>query len=75
MDLQEIKKQLPHGAIKEIAERANLPFSMVANYFKGKSKKPHLKEAEILKTTSEFLKEYKQKRSEAINTLQEALNN
>jgi predicted transcriptional regulator len=72
MELQEIKKQLPHGAIREIAKRAKVTEGLISRVFNGKiEKSPH--EPEILKVTAEYLTEYKAKEKEAIAAIQAAI--
>lgn len=72
MNLSEIKKQLPHGAIKEIAQRSGLSTTTVSQIFNGIIESPKL--SEVLKATAEYLKEYKAKENEAVNALNEVLN-
>ncbi len=37
MDRQELKKMLPHGSLKEVAQHANVSRAAVTNYFKGRN--------------------------------------
>lgn len=71
MNLQEIRKQLPSGAIKEIARRANTSTTSVSLIFKGKINS--LKKQEVLQVTADFMAEYKAKEKEAKDTIQKAL--
>ena len=71
MNLQEIKKQLPAGAIKEIAKRTNTSTSTVCYVLKEKINSP--KKPAILQATAKYLKEYKAKEKEAKEALQEAI--
>jgi hypothetical protein len=70
MDLKEIRKQLPHGAINGIATRVKMSTSMVCLVLKGKKESP--KKSEILLAAAEYLTEYKAKEREAMKALQEA---
>jgi AcrR family transcriptional regulator len=72
MTLQEIRKNLPTGAIKEIAKRANTSETTVSLLFKGKTNS--LRKQEILQITADFLKEYKTREREAKEAISEALN-
>jgi hypothetical protein len=71
MDLKDLKKQLPSGAIKEIANRANTSKSTVCIVLGGKSESP--KKTEILNKTAEYLTEYKAKEREAKEALIKAI--
>ncbi|MDR0420424.1 MAG: hypothetical protein LBH30_03110 [Prevotellaceae bacterium] len=71
MDLKELKKQLPSGAIKEIAKRANTSKSTICIVLGGKSDSP--KKPEILKATAQYLKEYKTRERKAKEALIKAL--
>ena len=69
MDLQDIRKQLPSGAIKDIAERAGVSTSTVCAVMKGKRETP--KKPKILQTAADYLAEYKEKEREAMMRLKE----
>lgn len=71
MDLQEIKKQLPSGAMRAIAKRAKVSTSLVSLTFNGKINSP--KKTDVLNATAEYLKEYKAKEKEASDALKEAI--
>ena len=71
MNLQEIKKQLPSGAVKAIAERAKVSTSLVSLTFNGKTNS--VKKTDIMNATAEYLNEYKAKEREASNALKEAI--
>ena len=71
MTLQEIRKQLPSGAIKEIAKRANTSTTSVSLIFKGKINS--LKKQEVLQVAADFMAEYKAKERETKEVLQKAL--
>lgn len=70
MDLQEIRKQLPSGAIKEIAKRTNTSTTTACVVLKGKRESP--KKPEILQAAAEYLAEHKAKEREAMKALQKA---
>ena len=72
MELSEIRKNLPSGAIKEIAKRANTSHTTVSLLFKGKTNS--LRKQEILQITADFIKEYKTREREAKEAIKEALN-
>lgn len=71
MDIASIKKQLPHGALKEIAIRSNYSKSSISQFFNGKF--IPLKSAKILKVTAEVLRDHKIREKEAINELNKVL--
>ncbi|WP_321287823.1 hypothetical protein [uncultured Sunxiuqinia sp.] len=68
----EIKSKLPHGAIKEIAQRTNLSTSTISQVLNSKTKSPQL--AEILKATAEVLKEFRDRERKALAELDMVLN-
>ena len=67
MDIKEIKKQLPTGAIKEIAKISGVHYATVQSFFAGKETKENIK---LLGITAKFLKDYKEKKATAIEELQ-----
>ncbi len=72
MKLQELKNQLPNGAIREISRRMKISPATISNVLNektGSKKKP-----EIIKATAEYLKEYKSRENEASEAITEALN-
>ena len=71
MDLQEIRKKLPSGAIKEIANRTKISTSTVCIILKGKRESP--KKPEILQAAADYLTEYKAKKREAVEALKTAI--
>jgi DNA-binding LacI/PurR family transcriptional regulator len=71
MNFQEIKKQLPHGAIKNIAQRSGLSTTTISHIFNGVIESP--KQADVLQATAEFMKEYREKKNAATKALTEAL--
>lgn len=71
MNLQEIKKQLPSGAVKAIAKRAKVSTSLVSQTFNGKINSA--KKMAIMHATAEYLTEYKAKEKEATEALKEAI--
>jgi predicted transcriptional regulator len=73
MELKEIRKQLPHGAIREISKRAKVTEGLVSRIYNGQLKNSP-KEPKIKKATAEYLAEYKTKEREANEALKAALN-
>ena len=71
MDIENIRKQLPHGALTEIAMRTNYSKGTISLFFKGKA--TPTKSADILKATADILREYKIKEKEAIGQINEVL--
>jgi len=72
MNINTIRKQLPSGAIKEIAQKTGLSTTTVSHVFRGKARSP--KQAAILNAAAEFVKEYKAKEAESMRAITEALN-
>ncbi|TRX37880.1 hypothetical protein FNW52_02985 [Flavobacterium sp. ZT3R18] len=67
MNIQEIKKQLPTGAIKEIANLSGVHYATVQGFFNGKQTKEDVR---IIEVTAEYLENYKKKKSKATAKLQ-----
>lgn len=72
MNYKDLRNQLPHGAIREIAKRADVTESLISRFFNGKiGKSP--KETKILNITVQYLKEIKEQRRAAKKELQKVL--
>ena len=71
MNLKEIKHQLPHGSIIEIAKRTELSPSTISLFFRGKLKV--MDSVKIIRTAADVIKESKEKEREAIAYLKEAI--
>jgi hypothetical protein len=67
MDIKEIRKKLPLGAIKEIVKNSGVEYATVQRFFRGENTKENLK---LMQVTAEFLEEYKTKEKQAIDKLQ-----
>lgn len=67
MNIQEVKKQLPAGAIKAISELSGVHYATTQNFFNGKETKENLK---LIEHTTKYLKEYKEAKATAIQKLQ-----
>lgn len=71
VDLTEVRKQLPHGAIVEIAKRAGVLTPTVSRALYGDKRSPKL--PEIIKAVAEFLAEYKAREQAAIKAFNEVM--
>lgn len=71
MTLQEIKNQLPTGAIKELASRTKLSQTTISQVLNGKLETR--KKAKILQATADLITEYRAKEQEATEALQKAI--
>lgn len=69
--MNDIRLELPHGAIKEIAKRVQLSTSTVSRVLNGIIDSP--RKGDILKATADYLKDYKRKNKEAAEAINEAL--
>lgn len=67
MNIQEIKKQLPTGAGKEIAKISGVNYDTVQRFLRGIETKENLK---LIEVTADYLKEYKEKMKIATAKLQ-----
>lgn len=67
MNIQEVKSQLPIGAMSEIAKLSGVNSSTVQKFFEGKKTKANIL---LIETTTKYLKEYKEKENKAIQELQ-----
>lgn len=67
MNIQEVKKQLPTGALGEIAKLSGVNYSVVQRFFAGNETKSSLK---IIEVTTNYLREYKEAKAIALQELQ-----
>ena len=72
MTVSEIKKELPHGAIKAIAQSTGLSTTTISHVLNGKITSP--KQSDIITATAEYLTEYKAREAEAIEAMTRVLN-
>jgi hypothetical protein len=67
MNIQEIKKGLPIGAMSEISKLSGVNSTTVQRFFNGEKTKFNIK---LLEVTAQFLKNYKEKEANAMQELQ-----
>lgn len=67
MDIKEIKKRLPIGAMSEISKLSGVNSTTVQRFFNGEKTKFNIK---LLEVTANYLKSYKQKEAIAMQELQ-----
>lgn len=67
MDIQQIRTQLPLGAVKEIVKRSGINYATVQRFFRGEETKENLN---LMQVTAQYLKEYKEAKASAIMELQ-----
>lgn len=67
MNIQEIRNQLPLGAVKEIVTRSGVQYATVQRFFRGEETKENLN---LLRVTAQYLKEYKEAKANAMQELQ-----
>lgn len=72
VDLKEIRKQLPHGSVKIIAEKVGVNIGTVSRALSGDKRSPKL--PEIIKATAEYLAEFKAKENAAFDALNKVVN-
>ncbi len=70
MKIEKLKKQLPHGAVKDIAEKTALSTSTVCQILKGGQSPQRVR---VLTITALYLSEYKAKEKEADKVLTRVL--
>ncbi len=70
MDFKELKKQLPPGAITEIAKRAGVTFSTMQRFINGIKTKNDIS---LLQEITQYLKEFKDAKATAVQELEEVL--
>lgn len=68
MSIQELKKDLPIGAMSEIAKLSGVNSATVQKFFNGEKTKANIL---LIKTTTKFLKDYKEKENKALQELKE----
>jgi uncharacterized protein YbjQ (UPF0145 family) len=67
MNIQEIKKQLPNGALREIAKISGVHYATVQSFLAGNETKENLN---LMRVTAQYLKEYKEAKANAMQELQ-----
>lgn len=72
IDLKEVRKQLKHGSVVLIAQKAGVNVGTVSRALSGDKRSPKL--PDILKATAEILAEYKAKELEAMEAINEVMN-
>ncbi|MDD4385844.1 MAG: hypothetical protein PHD06_11775 [Bacteroidales bacterium] len=73
INLKEVRKHLPHGAIKEIAKRTGYSRPVVSNLFRDKGMNKPKAAAEMLKAAAEIITAHKAKEREAVEALNAAM--
>ena len=69
MQLEEIRKELPHGAMKDIAKSVGVSRATVSQFFSG-ALKP-VKAVEILECAANIIRIKKERESKVMNDLKE----
>lgn len=67
MNIQEIKKQLPNGALRDIAKISGVNYATVQSFLAGNQTKENLN---LMRVTAQYLKEYKEAKANAMQELQ-----
>jgi hypothetical protein len=67
MNIKELKKDLPIGAMGEIAKLSGVDSSTVQKFFNGKKTKANIL---LIETTTKYLSDYKAKEKKALQELQ-----
>ena len=67
MNIKEIRKQLPIGAVKDIVKISGVEYATVQRFFRGENTKENIK---LMNVTADYLEQYKTKEKEAIEKLQ-----
>ena len=70
--IQSLKKELPQGAVKEIAARTGLSTATVSDVVNGKRNSAST--SKVLQATAQFLAEYRQAEKEALEAINAVLN-
>ena len=71
MNIKEIKKQLSHGAIKQIARNTGFSATLISLTLKGVGDSP--KKVEIIKAAAKIIKEHKRNEQKALAYLKDAI--
>jgi DNA-binding transcriptional regulator YhcF (GntR family) len=67
MNIKELKKDLPIGAMSEIAKMSGVNSATVQKFFNGEKTKANIL---LIKTTTKYLGDYKAKETKALQELQ-----
>ena len=69
MNLQEVKKKIPHGGYKEISKRAKVNIVTISNFFNGKKSVSKSTENKILRATAQYLKDLKDEKAQLLTEI------
>ncbi len=69
MNLQEVKKKIPHGGYKEISKRAKVNIVTLCNFFNGKKSVSKSTENKILRATAQYLKDLKDEKAQLLTEI------
>jgi len=69
MNLQEVKKKIPHGGYKEISKRAKVNIITISNFFNGKKSVSKSTENKILRATAQYLKDLKDEKAQLLTEI------
>lgn len=72
MELGKIRKELPHGAIQDIAKKVGVSAGTVTQFFNGAIKA--VKSTEILEEAAKIIKKKKERESKVMEELKELCN-
>lgn len=69
MNLQEVKKKIPHGGYKEISKRAKVNIITISNFFNEKKSVSKSTENKILRATAQYLKDLKDEKAQLLTEI------
>ena len=69
MNLQEVKKKIPHGGYKEISKRAKVNIITISNFFNGKKSVRKSTANKILRATAQYLKDLKDEKAQLLTEI------
>lgn len=69
MNLQEVKKKIPHGGYDKICQRAKVHKTTLCSFFNGKKSVSKSTENKILRATAQYLKDLKDEKAQLLTEI------
>ncbi|MFB9121561.1 hypothetical protein ACFFUE_10235 [Bergeyella porcorum] len=69
MNIEQLKKKIPHGGMKAIAKRSKIHYITIISFFNGKKTLSERLETKILTATAEYLEDLKKQKNNALERL------
>lgn len=69
MNIEQLKKKIPHGGMKAIAKRSKTHYITIISFFNGKKSVSKSTENKILRATAQYLKDLKDEKQQLLTEI------